>query len=104
VFNASNAYLAANSTLGRPLAGGAANLAIDLVAPYTVFLDRRNELDMRFGKVLRYGRSKYVVSVDVYNALNTDAVVNANQNFNAWLRPTQILNARQIKFSVQFDY
>ena len=53
VFNASNAYLAANSTLGRPLAGGAANLAIDLVAPYTVFLDRRNELDMRFGKVLR---------------------------------------------------
>ena len=104
VFNANNAYLAANSTLGRPLAGGAANLAIDLVAPYTVFLDRRNELDMRFGKVLRYGRSKYVVSVDVYNALNTDAVVNANQNFATWLRPTQILNARQIKFSVQFDY
>ena len=59
---------------------------------------------MRFGKVLRYGRSKYVVSVDVYNALNTDAVVNANQNFATWLRPTQILNARQIKFSVQFDY
>ena len=58
--------------LGRPLAGGAANLAIDLVAPYTVFLDRRNELDMRFGKVLRWGRTKYVVSMDVFNALNTD--------------------------------
>jgi hypothetical protein len=104
VFNASNAYLAANSTLGRPLAGGAANLAIDLVAPYTVFLDRRNELDMRFGKVLRWGRTKYVVSMDLYNALNTDVAVNANQNFAVWLRPTQILNARQVKFSVQFDY
>ena len=104
VFNASNAYLAANSTLGRALAGGAANYAVDLVAPYTVFLDRRNELDMRFGKVLRTGRSKYVVSVDVFNALNTDAVVNANQNFAVWMRPTAILNARQVKFSVQFDY
>src|SRR5688572_20473853 len=65
VFNASNAYLAANSTLGRPLAGGVANLAVDLVAPYSVFLPRRNELDVRFGKILRLGRSKYVVSVDL---------------------------------------
>jgi len=104
VFNASNAYLAANSTLGRPLAGGAANIPIDLVAPYTVFLPRRNELDLRFGKVLRLGRSKYVASIDLYNALNTDVVVNANQNFAVWMRPTAILNARQIKFSVQFDY
>jgi hypothetical protein len=103
-FNASNAYLAANSTLGRPLAGGAANLTIDLVAPYTIFLDRRNELDMRFGKVLRVGRARSVVSMDVFNLLNIDTVVNANQNFAVWQRPTQILNARVLKFSVQFDY
>jgi hypothetical protein len=103
-FNASNAYLAANSTLGRPLAGGAANMTIDLVEPYTVYLDRRNELDMRFGKVLRAGRSRAVASVDVFNLLNIDTVVNANQNFGAWLRPTQILNGRTVKFSVQFDY
>jgi Carboxypeptidase regulatory-like domain len=103
-FNASNAYLAANSTLGRPLAGGAANIPIDLVEPYTVYLDRRNELDMRFGKALRAGRSRSIVSVDVYNFLNIDTVVNANQNFAFWLRPTQILNGRTVKFSVQFDF
>jgi hypothetical protein len=103
-FNASNAYLAANATLGRALAGGAANITIDLVEPYTVYLDRRNELDMRFGKLLRAGRTRTVVSMDVYNMLNIDAVVNANQNFAVWLRPTQILNARVVKFSVQFDY
>ena len=103
-FNANNAYLAANSTLGRPLAGGAANMTIDLVEPYTVYLDRRNELDMRFGKVLRAGRSRTVVSMDIFNALNIDTVVNANQNFAVWQRPTQILNARVVKFSVQFDY
>ena len=104
VFNASNAYLAANSTLGRALAGGAPNIPIDIVAPYTVFLPRRNELDMRFGKVLRAGRTKSIVSVDVYNFLNTDVPVNANQNYAVWMRPTAILNARQVKFSVQFDY
>ena len=103
-FVASNAYLAANSTLGRPLAGGAANMTIDLVEPYTVYLDRRNELDMRFGKLLRAGRSRSIVSVDVYNMLNIDTVVNANQNFAVWQRPTQILNGRTVKFSVQFDY
>ena len=103
-FNASNAYLAANSTLGRPLAGGAANITIDLVEPYTVFLERRNELDMRFGKLLRAGRSRSIVSVDVYNMFNIDTVVNANQNFAVWQRPTQILNGRTVKFSVQFDY
>jgi hypothetical protein len=104
VFNANNAYLAANSNLGRALAGNAPNIAIDLVAPYTVFLSRRNELDLRFGKVLRAGRTKSVVSFDVFNALNTDVPVNANQNFAVWQRPTLILNARTVKFSVQFDY
>jgi len=104
VFNASNAYLASNSTLGRVLAGGAANLPIDIVEPHTVFLDRRNEIDLRFGKILRTGRSRTVVSVDLFNALNSDAVLNVNQNFAVWMRPTQILNARLVKFSVQFDY
>jgi len=27
-----------------------------------------------------------------------------NQNFAAWMRPTEILNARLAKFSVQFDF
>lgn len=103
-FVATNAYLAANSTLGRPLAGGAASMTIDLVEPYSMSLDRRNELDLRVGKPLRAGGSRTVVSVDVFNLLNSNAVVNANQNFGAWLRPTQILNARVVKFSVQFDY
>jgi hypothetical protein len=56
-FTATNAYLAANSTLGRPLSGGAASSTIQLLDTNTQYLDRRNELDMRIGKVLRFGRS-----------------------------------------------
>jgi hypothetical protein len=104
VFNASNAYLAANSTLGRPLAGGAPNISIDLIQPNTLFLERRNELDLRFGKILRAGRSRSIVSVDLFNALNTDVVLTQNNNLAVWQRPTTILNARLVKFSVQFDF
>ncbi|PYR81838.1 MAG: hypothetical protein DMF87_03790 [Acidobacteria bacterium] len=103
-FAASNQYLTANSTLGRALSGGAANLTVGLLSPNGTFVDRRNELDLRFGKILHGGKSRSIVSLDIYNALNTDALVNVNQNFAAWMRPTEILNARLAKFSVQFDF
>lgn len=103
-FTATNAYLAANSTLGRPLSGGAANITVALLEPNTKYLDRRNELDLRFGKVLRVGRARSVLSIDVFNALNSDAVLTVNQNYAAWLTPQSILNARLLKFSVQFDF
>jgi hypothetical protein len=103
-FTATNAYLAANSTLGRPLAGGAANMSIALLEPNTTYLDRRNELDLRFGKVLRLGRSRAVASVDLFNTLNNDATLTVNQNFASWMRPQSILNARMLKFSLQFDF
>ena len=101
---ATNAFLGTNSTLGRPLSGSSANMTIGLLSPNSKYLDRRNELDLRFGKVLRTGRNRAVVSVDLFNALNSDALVSANQTFATWLRPTEILNARLVKFSVQYDF
>ncbi len=102
---ASNVYLAANSTLGRQLSGGAtANLTVALIAPNTLYLDRRNEIDFRFGKVFKAGRSRSVVSLDVYNALNTDKPISINNSYGSWLAPTEILNPRVAKISVQFDF
>jgi hypothetical protein len=106
---ANNAFLAANSTLGRPLAGGEANMTVQLIAPEetTMLIDRRNELDVRFGKVLRFGRTRSVVSLDVFNALNSGAIVSVNQAFASWLtmpRPTEILNPRLMKISWQFEF
>jgi hypothetical protein len=60
--------------------------------------------DVRPGGACAAARSSVAASVDVFNLLNSNAIVNANQNFGAWLRPTQILSARVVKFSVQFDY
>jgi len=104
-FVATNAYLAANSTLGRTLGAGAnGNATVALAAPNTLYLDRRNELDLRFGKVLKAGRSRSIVSLDLYNTLNTDRPVTVNQSYASWLAPTEILNPRVAKISVQFDF
>jgi hypothetical protein len=104
-FTASQAYVAANSTLGRPLSGGATqNMTVALLQQNTRYLDRRNELDMRFGKVFKSGRSRSVFSVDVFNLVNTDVPVTVNQSYGSWLVPTEILNPRLVKFSVQFDF
>jgi hypothetical protein len=100
---ATNAFLAANSTLGRSLAGNAANVVLGIERPNEAFTERRNELDIRIGKVLRFGATRSVVSMDLYNALNSNAMITQNQAYASYLRPVEILNARLIKFSWQFD-
>ena len=54
--------------------------------------------------MLRAGRTRTVLSLDIFNALNSDAPLTANQTYTAWLAPTEILNARMAKISLQFDY
>jgi hypothetical protein len=107
-FTATNAYLAANSTLGRTLSGNAANVVIGIEEPNQIFTERRHELDIRIGKVVRFNKTRSVFSVDFFNALNSNAIVNQNQAYvlptTAWLRPTEILNARLMKLSWSFDF
>jgi len=109
---ATNAFLTTNSTLGRPLAGNAPNATLQIQAPQEHYLERRNELDLPVGKLLRAGRHRAVASIDFFNALNSNAVVNVNQSSNlapggglaSYWRPTEILNARTMKFTVTYDF
>jgi hypothetical protein len=71
--------------------------------------DRLNQLDLRFGKVLRTGPLRSVISVDVYNAFNSNAVLTENATYrdttlSGWRIPTSILPARFVKFGVQLDF
>jgi hypothetical protein len=102
IYNAPNALVA--PSLGRNLAGNAANVTVNLVKPGTMFGERLNQLDLRLSKLVRYGRTRTRFSVDIYNALNSNAVLSQNNNYGAWLRPTFILLARFAKLGVQFDF
>ena len=65
-------------------------MPINLVAPGQVWGDRVNELDLRFAKILRFGRTRTNVGVDIFNVLNSDAILTYNQTFTpggaGWLR------------------
>jgi hypothetical protein len=103
-FTATNAYLASNSTLGRAIAGGGANITVAVLPVNQTFTERRNEFDARIGKVLRFGRTRNVLSIDIYNALNSDATITVSQAYATWQRPQEILNARLLKFSWALDF
>jgi len=74
--------------------------------------DRVNEIDMRFAKILRFGRTRTNVGFDIYNILNSAPVLTYNQAFNpnvltgssAWLAPQSTLQPRFFKFSAQIDF
>jgi hypothetical protein len=102
-YNVPNAVAAAS--LGRNLSGNAANIPVNVVAPGTFFGDRVNQLDLRVAKVLKFGRARAQVGVDLYNTLNSSAVQSYNLTLGtAYLTPTLVLPARFAKLSAQIDF
>jgi hypothetical protein len=101
-YNAPNALVA--PSLGRNLVGGASNVTVNLIEPGTQFGERLNQFDLRFAKLLRLSGTRTMLGVDLFNALNSNAVVRENNNFAVWRRPTEILTARFVRFSVQYDF
>jgi hypothetical protein len=111
IYTATNAEVA--PSLGRNLAGAAPSVDVHLVSPgqYTTTNsgsgshgERLHQVDVRVSKLLRFGGARERVNVDIYNALNSSAVLAQNDAFGDWQRPTEILVARFFKFSVQFDF
>ena len=101
-YNAPNATIAAS--LGRNLSGGAANQTVNLVEPGTIYGERSNQLDLRFGKIFKLSRLRTAVNFDLYNALNGNAVLALQNNFAVWQVPTAILPPRLAKISLQLDF
>ena len=79
-------------------------VAVNTVTPAALFGDRLNQLDLRVGKVFRYGQMRATANVDLYNALNSDTVLTENSNFATWRLPLSVLPARFVKFSLQVDF
>jgi len=104
-------YVVSNATitpiLGRPLSGNAPNMTVNIIEPYAKVGERINELDLRFQKIVRFGKTRANVGVDIFNVLNGAPALSYNQAFipnGAWLTPTSIMSARFAKISAQFDF
>jgi hypothetical protein len=97
----------------RGFSGAAPVQFFDIVKPGTVgYPDRLNGLDLRFGKILRYGRTKALVAVDMFNITNSNAADVIQQTYgptiltpqSTYLNPLSITQARFFKISAQFDF
>jgi hypothetical protein len=95
---------------GRPLAPGLATQDVDLLLPGAIYGDRVNAMDMRFAKVLKFGKTRTNVGLDVYNLFNSntpttyESVYDPATNGARWLQPTAVLLPRFMRVNVQFDF
>jgi hypothetical protein len=97
--------------LGRPLSNSVPNVTVNLLKPDDMRADRVNQLNFRVAKILRFGRTRANIALDLYNALNFDTIRLPNQAFipgGGWLTPTgsvdPVLVARTAQITVQYDF
>ena len=77
-----------------------------IVEPGVKYGDRLNDVDLRFGKILKYGRTRTLVAVDLFNVFNwsTPDVYSTSPYGPTYLNPLNITSARFAKISAQFDF
>jgi hypothetical protein len=99
-------------SLGRPLAGGAPNIAVNLIEPGTVYGNRINQLDLRLAKNVRFGGKRTMLSVDLYNALNTGAILTYNNTYapptatapSVYEQPLTVATPLMVRFTAEFSF
>jgi hypothetical protein len=80
-----------------------------------VYVDnRRNQVDVRFAKVLRFGRTQSDVGLDINNLLNTNYGTNYNttyaysvnnaMNGGTWGNPTSLYTARFLRINYTINF
>ena len=101
-YNAPNALV--TQSLGRALSGGSANVTVNLVPPGTMFGDRVNQVDMRVGKTFRFGQRRASLNFDMFNLLNSSAVLGESQAYGTFRLPQLVMMGRFVKVSAQLDF
>jgi hypothetical protein len=94
-------------SLGRLPSGNVTNVTVNLLEPGSMYGDRINQLDFRFAKILRFGATRTMVSLDLYNTLNSNAVLTYNNTFvpgGTWLQANSILTGRLARISAEFSW
>jgi hypothetical protein len=95
----------AETNLGRPLSSGNVIEFLNIVHPGTVYGDRLNQTDLRLGKNLRFGRTRTLVALDIFNLFNSNTPDVYQQTFGpTYLNPMSITVGRFFKISAQLDF
>jgi hypothetical protein len=94
--------------LGRPIAGGATTVTLNMAPQGMVYPDRLNTVDLRVSKILKIKGTRANVGFDLYNLFNSNTGTGFNQNWgtdgSTYLRPNAILNPRYLRFNATVDF
>jgi hypothetical protein len=93
-------------SLGRNLSNGAnGTVSVALIQPGTMYTARPRQLDFRFSKRARFGRSRITANLDLFNLFNGTGITTVNPTYGAqWQRPTLLQQGRYVQFSGQVDF
>jgi hypothetical protein len=83
------------------------NGQVNLLMPGEEYADRINQVDVRFGKLVNIGGTRTNFAIDLLNLFNSNTGTAFEQNYgdgSQYLRPTQILNPRFVRFNVTMDF
>ena len=98
-----NANRTTSTTLARPFTLNQANA--NLIAPGDQYGDRLNQIDLRATKIVNVGKGRVDLSVDFFNAFNSDAVIAEIAAFGpVWRRPLTVIQPRFVKFQARWDF
>jgi hypothetical protein len=105
---------ATNVVYGGPFSGSSsppsfsgitAVSGIQLMAPFHTFEDRLNQVDARFAKTVKLGRTSVQGMFDIYNLFNASTVLFINSQYGPnWLKPSNILGGRLFKLGAQINF
>ena len=71
----------------------------------SLYGERLHQFDFRVGKIFEFGGTRTAINLDIYNAFNSDAIVNENPTYGATYRDVRrILMARIFKISASFGF
>ncbi len=97
-------------TLNRAPANSVANVTVNMLNPAVLYGDRISQVDMRFAKILRLGRTKADVGIDLLNLFNTNQTTGYIETFDwatagaTWLRPNAIVSPRFVRFNLTLNF
>ena len=99
-----------DTNLGRPFSNGLPLTFVEVAEPGAKYGDRLTQADLRLGKNLRFGRTRTLIALDVFNLFNSNAPDVYQQTYSApgptstYLNPLSITVARLFKLSAQIDF
>jgi hypothetical protein len=104
-------YTVTAAIAGRPIIGstaGGTTIGVNLAEPNTIFLDQKNQFDLRLAKNFRFGRTRVQGFADFFNVLNAGTVTRVVETYavtnNAWMTPTALMEARYVRFGMQMSF